>query len=53
MCIRDSTEELSDDENLPTRHWPVYGTMITGLQHIVEIVDDVASSREAREAASS
>ncbi|MGN0097088.1 MAG: aromatic acid exporter family protein [Corynebacterium sp.] len=47
--LKQLTEDLSDDENLPTSHWPVYGTMITGLEHIVEIVDDVASSREARD----
>lgn len=46
--LENLTEQLSNDENLPTIHWPVYGTMITGLQHIVEIVDDVASSRQAR-----
>lgn len=47
--LQDLTRELSDDRDLPTRHWPVYGTMITSLQHIIEIVDDVASSREARQ----
>lgn len=43
-----TTSDLSDDHDLPTKHWPVYGTLITGLRHIVEIVDDVASSRQAR-----
>ena len=43
------TADLSDDHDLPTKHWPVYGALITGVRHIVEIVDDVASSRQARE----
>ncbi|HIW91729.1 MAG TPA: hypothetical protein H9870_08725 [Candidatus Corynebacterium avicola] len=43
------TTEMSDDHDLPTKYWPVYGTLITGLRHIVEIVDDVASSREVRD----
>ena len=45
------TEELSDAGDLPTAHWPVYGAMITGLDHIITVVDDVASSRHARETA--
>lgn len=45
------TEELSDARDLPTAHWPVYGAMITGLDHIITVVDDVASSRHARETA--
>ncbi len=47
--IDDLTTDMSDDHDLPTKYWPVYGALITGLRHIVEIVDDVASSREARD----
>ncbi len=41
--------ELSSDGNLPATSWPLYGSLITSLRHIVIIVDDVASAREARE----
>lgn len=42
-------EEMSEAEDLPSKHWPVYGSMITTLTHIAKIVDDVASTRRARE----
>ncbi|MDN5886102.1 MAG: aromatic acid exporter family protein [Micrococcaceae bacterium] len=43
---------MSEDHELPQRRWPLYGALITSLRHIVVIVDDVASAREARESAS-
>lgn len=42
--------DLADDGRLPHTFWPTYGSLITSLRHIVVIVDDVASAREAREA---
>lgn len=45
------THQLSDAERLPQDHWPLYGSLITSMQHIARIVDDVASARQAREAA--
>ena len=46
-------EELSvnmvDDDGLPERSWPLYGSLIASVQHIAAVVDDVASAREARE----
>ncbi|NUL46989.1 hypothetical protein F7P69_17540 [Cellulosimicrobium funkei] len=41
--------DLSDDHDLPQSAWPIYGSLITSVRHIAVIVDDVASSREARE----
>lgn len=41
--------DLSDDHDLPQSAWPIYGSLITSVRHIATIVDDVASSREARE----
>ena len=41
--------DLSDDADLPTRSWPLYGALITSLRHVARVVDDVASAREARE----
>ncbi|MEV4901940.1 aromatic acid exporter family protein [Citricoccus sp. NPDC055426] len=41
--------DLSDDQDLPQSAWPIYGSLITSVRHIALIVDDVASSREARE----
>ena len=43
---------MSDDEELPRSAWPIYGSLIASMRHIIVIVDDVASSREAREATS-
>jgi hypothetical protein len=43
---------MSDDEDLPRSAWPIYGSLIASMRHIIVIVDDVASSREAREATS-
>ena len=41
--------DISQDQTLPTTTWPLYGSLITSLRHIVVIVDDVASARRARE----
>ena len=43
------SHELSDDHDLPQSAWPIYGSLITSVRHLAVIVDDVASSREARE----
>lgn len=40
---------MSQDQDLPETTWPIYGSLITSMRHIVVIVDDVASAREARE----
>lgn len=41
------TLEISVGE-LAELHWPMYGALLTSLRNIVDIVDDVASSRAAR-----
>lgn len=41
--------EMSDAQNLPHSAWPLYGALITSVRHIVLVVDDVGSAREARE----
>ncbi|GAA1486656.1 FUSC family protein [Brachybacterium fresconis] len=41
--------QLSDQKGLPRSSWPVYGSLITSMELIATIVDDVASDREARE----
>ena len=41
--------DLSDAGSLPARSWPLYGALLTSVRHIVIVVDDVASAREARE----
>jgi uncharacterized membrane protein YgaE (UPF0421/DUF939 family) len=49
--LRDSLEGLARDlssEELPGLMWPTYGSLITNLTHVVDIVDDVATSRPAR-----
>lgn len=43
------SDRLSDDQDLPRSAWPIYGSLITSVRHLAVIVDDVASSREARE----
>lgn len=40
---------MSQDQDLPETTWPIYGSLITSMRHIVVIVDDAASAREARE----
>ncbi|MGJ9373800.1 FUSC family protein [Nesterenkonia sp. CF4.4] len=42
-------KDMSNDHGLPQSTWPIYGSLITSMHHIATIVDDVASSREARE----
>jgi hypothetical protein len=37
------------DGRPPGDLWPVYGSLITSMRHIVAVVDDVASAREARD----
>ncbi|MDQ4007923.1 MAG: aromatic acid exporter family protein [Actinomycetota bacterium] len=34
---------------LPDLRWPLYGALITNVRHIVDILDDVATHRSARE----
>ena len=41
--------EVSGGDRLPSRGWPLYGSLIASMRHIAVIVDDVASAREARE----
>ncbi len=36
-------------DQLPGDRWPVYGSLITSVRHIVVVVDDVASVRAARD----
>ncbi|GAA1138980.1 aromatic acid exporter family protein [Nesterenkonia lutea] len=42
-------QDMSDGHDLPKSAWPTYGSLITSMRHVATIVDDVASSREARE----
>lgn len=49
----DRLDRLARDmagDDLPETAWPVYGALMTSLRNIVDIVDDVASAREVREA---
>ena len=45
--LDDLTRELSG-EDLPGLLWPVYGALISNLLNVVDIVDDVATSRPVR-----
>ncbi|WP_120005034.1 FUSC family protein [Nesterenkonia muleiensis] len=40
--------EMSEDDALPRDFWPTYGSLITSTRHIVLIIDDITSAREAR-----
>lgn len=40
---------MSEADDLPSKGWPVYGSLITSLRHISTVVDDVASARGARD----
>ena len=45
--IEDLTWRLSLEE-LHGLSWPTYGTLISNLSHIIDVVDDVATSRPVR-----
>ena len=45
--LDDLTRELAS-EDLPGLLWPVYGALTAGLLNVVDIVDDVATSRPVR-----
>ncbi len=36
--------DMSEDHDLHTKLWPVYGTLITDLRHLITIVHELASS---------
>lgn len=46
------SKEMSEGQALPGTSWPLYGSLISSVRHIVVVVDDVASARQAREATS-
>lgn len=41
--------EMAEQKGLPSTSWPLYGSLISSVRHIVVVVDDVASARQARE----
>ncbi|UVE96824.1 aromatic acid exporter family protein [Dietzia sp. B32] len=41
---------MSDENGLPRRTWPLYGSLITSMFHIATLVDDVTTAQEVREA---
>lgn len=41
-------EDMSGDVDLPAQHWPLYGSLISSMLHIVVITGDVASTRRTR-----
>lgn len=43
------SEEISQGGGLPGTSWPLYGSLISSVRHLVVVVDDVASARQARE----
>lgn len=43
------SEEMSQGGGLPGTSWPLYGSLISSVRHLVVVVDDVASARQARE----
>lgn len=46
------SSDMAQEGGLPEESWPIYGSLLTSLRHIVVVVDDVASARSAREGAS-
>lgn len=47
--INSLVTNLTGRTSPPDMHWPLYGSLITSIRHIIVIVDDVASAREARD----
>lgn len=46
------SSDMSEENGLPRDFWPTYGSLITSTRHIVVVVDDITSAREAREGTS-
>jgi putative flippase GtrA len=49
--LRDDLDELTRDlsrSDLPELRWSMYGALISSLRNIINVVDDVASSRDVR-----
>ncbi|MBE1514416.1 FUSC family protein [Nesterenkonia halotolerans] len=46
------SKQMSQDNALPGETWPIYGSLISSMRHIVIVVDDVASARQARQGTS-
>lgn len=49
--LRDRVDDLARElssQDLPGLYWPVYGALIANLLNVVDIVDDVATSRPVR-----
>lgn len=42
--------DLQAEGQLPSRSWPLYGSLIASMSHIAALADDVASARAARQA---
>lgn len=46
--LTDLSYQMSNNDDLPSKNWPLYGALITSVQHVVLVVDDVASAQHAR-----
>src|SRR5690606_19812621 len=49
--LRDDVDNLIRElshEELPGLWWPVYGSLISNLSNVVDVVDDVASAKPVR-----
>ncbi|HEY4557629.1 MAG TPA: aromatic acid exporter family protein [Enteractinococcus sp.] len=47
--LDDLITEMSSTDNLPKMHWPLYGSMLSTLDHLGRLFDDGTTSRETRE----
>lgn len=47
--LRSLSKDMAQSSGLPEESWYIYGSLISSVRHIVVVVDDVASAREARE----
>src|SRR5699024_421720 len=47
--LRKLTSDMSEAENLPIIEWPTYGALIASVRHVILVVGDVASAKEARQ----
>jgi hypothetical protein len=47
--LTDLSATMAKNEEIDPMSWTLYGSLITSVRHIVVVVDDVASSRNARE----
>ncbi|TWS54469.1 hypothetical protein [Corynebacterium glutamicum] len=43
------SSEMSEDQQLTSKKWPIYGSLLTSLFHLSALVDDAVTTRKAED----